>query len=159
MRLFIDLEQEADLVAVFPTVGGRKFLVASREGRGFVVAEDECIANTRKGKQVLNVDLPDEGRAVTVIDGDIVAAIGDNRKMIVFGLDQVPEMPRGRGVRLQRYQRRRAVRYQDLRPGSGLTWTDSAGADLYAVDAGSRRLAGQPGRCRPHRAERIPALE
>ena len=63
MRLFIDLEQEADVISVFPFQGGRKFLIASREGRGFVVAEDECLANTRKGKQVLNVDMPDEARA------------------------------------------------------------------------------------------------
>jgi topoisomerase-4 subunit A len=90
VRLFIDLEQEADLVAVFPAAAGRKFVVASREGRGFVVAEDECIANTRKGKQVLNVAMPDEARAVTLVEGEMVAAIGENRKMLVFGLDQVP---------------------------------------------------------------------
>ncbi len=159
VRLFIDLEQEADLVAVFPTVGGRKFLVASREGRGFVVAEDECVANTRKGKQVLNVDLPDEGRAVTVIDGNTVAAIGDNRKMIVFGLDQVPEMPRGRGVRLQRYRDGGLSDIKTFASASGLTWTDLGRADFYAVNAGSRRLAGQSGRCRPHRAKRIPAFQ
>src|SRR5205823_13858619 len=57
IRLFVDIEQEADIVTVFPLRGGRKFLVASRAGRGFVVPEDECVANTRKGKQVLNVDL------------------------------------------------------------------------------------------------------
>jgi DNA gyrase/topoisomerase IV subunit A len=62
VRLFINIEQESDLVSVFPAVGGRKFLVASREGRGFIVAEDECIANTRKGKQILNVSMPDEAR-------------------------------------------------------------------------------------------------
>ena len=58
VRLFIDLEQEADIVAVFRYQGGRKFLVASAQGRGFIVAEDECLANTRKGKQVLNVTCP-----------------------------------------------------------------------------------------------------
>ena len=69
-------------------------------GRGFIVAEDECLANTRKGKQVLNVDLPDETRAMTTVDGELVASLGENRKMLVFPLDQVPEMTRGRGVRL-----------------------------------------------------------
>jgi topoisomerase IV subunit A len=127
VRLFIDLEQEADLVSVFPAAGGRKFLVASREGRGFVVAEDECIANTRKGKQVLNVAMPDEARAVCVVEGDMVAAIGENRKMLVFALDQVPEMARGRGVRLQRYRDGGLSDIKTFREADGLTWTDSAG--------------------------------
>src|SRR5262249_18459803 len=100
VRLFVDLEQDGDLVSVFPFVGGRKFLVASRAGRGFVVAEDECVANTRKGKQVLNVKAPDAACALTVVDGELVAAIGENRKMVIFGVEQLPEMARGSGVRL-----------------------------------------------------------
>jgi topoisomerase-4 subunit A len=127
VRLFIDLEQEADLVAVFPASAGRKFLVASREGRGFVVAEDECIANTRKGKQVLNVAMPDEARAVALVEGEMVAAIGENRKMLVFPLDQVPEMPRGRGVRLQRYKDGGMSDLKTFKAVDGLGWTDSAG--------------------------------
>jgi topoisomerase IV subunit A len=132
VRLFIDLEQEADLVAVFPAAGGRKFLVASREGRGFVVPEDECLANTRKGKQVLNVAMPDEARAMCVVAGDTVAAIGENRKMVVFGLDQVPEMTRGRGVRLQRYKDGGLSDIKTFAAADGLSWTDSAGR-LFAL--------------------------
>ncbi len=127
VRLFIDIEQEADLVAVFPAAGGRRFLVASREGRGFMVPEDECIANTRKGKQVLNVTMPDEARSVCIVDGDTVAAIGENRKMVVFGLDQVPEMTRGRGVRLQRYKDGGLSDLKTFKAADGLTWTDGAG--------------------------------
>src|SRR5262249_5719085 len=92
VRLFIELEQEADVVTVFSFQGGRKFLVASSEGKGFIVSEDECVANTRKGKQVLNVDAPDEARAIAPIEGELVATIGENRKMIIFPLEQVPEM-------------------------------------------------------------------
>src|SRR5512132_297755 len=73
IRLFIDVEQEADVVAVFRHQGGRKFLLASAKGRGFVVAEDECLANTRKGKQVLNVAPPDAARAVATVTGELVA--------------------------------------------------------------------------------------
>jgi topoisomerase IV subunit A len=127
VRLFIDIEQESDLVSVFPAVGGRKFLVASREGRGIVVPEDECIANTRKGKQILNVTMPDEACAVSVADGELVAAIGANRKMLVFPLDQVPEMARGRGVRLQRYKEGGLSDLKAFKAEVGLTWTDSAG--------------------------------
>jgi len=126
VRLFVDIEQESDLVSVFPVVGGRKFLVASREGRGFVVPEDECIANTRKGKQILNVTMPDEACAVSVADGELVAVIGVNRKMLVFPLEQVPEMARGRGVRLQRYKEGGLSDLKAFQAEVGLTWTDSA---------------------------------
>jgi topoisomerase IV subunit A len=127
IRLFADLEQEADVVAVFRHQGGRKFLVASTEGRGFVVPEDECLANTRKGKQVLNVAMPDEARAIAVVEGELVAAIGDNRKMLVFPLEQVPEMTRGRGVRLQRYKDGGLSDVKAFKVEEGLSWTDGAG--------------------------------
>jgi len=127
VRLFIDLEQDGDLVSVFPFVGGRKFLVASHQGKGFIVAEDECLANTRKGKQVLNVKMPDEARALAVADGELVAAIGDNRKMVVFGIEQLPEMGRGAGVRLQRYKDGGLSDAKVFEAEKGLTWTDTAG--------------------------------
>jgi topoisomerase IV subunit A len=118
IRLFIDLEQEADVVAAFRHQGGRKFLLASAQGRGFVVPEDECLANTRKGKQVLNV---------TVVEGELVASIGENRKMVIFPLDQVPDMTRGRGVRLQRYKDGGLCDLKTFKAEEGLSWTDAAG--------------------------------
>jgi topoisomerase IV subunit A len=127
VRLFIDLEQESDLVAAFAAAGGRKFLVASRQGRGFMVPEDDCIANTRKGKQVLNVSPPDEARAVCAVDGENVAAVGENRKLVLFSLDQVPEMTRGRGVRLQRYKDGGLSDIKTFKTDDGLSWMDSAG--------------------------------
>jgi topoisomerase-4 subunit A len=127
VRLFIDLEQEADLVAVFPYQGERKFLIASSAGHGFIVPESECLANTRKGKQVLNVEPPDEARALTVAEGELVAAIGANRKMLVFPVEQVPEMARGRGVRLQRYKDGGLSDVKVFTAEGGLTWYDSAG--------------------------------
>jgi len=127
VRLFIDLEQEGDVVAVFRYQGGRRLLVGSREGRGFIVAEDECLANTRKGKQVLNVKLPDAACAVKPAEGELVAAIGDNRKMLIFPIEQVPEMTRGRGVRLQRHKDGGLSDIKTFEVEKGLTWTDSAG--------------------------------
>jgi topoisomerase IV subunit A len=127
VRLFIDLEQDGDLISVFRHQGGRKFLVAGREGRGFIVPEDECLANTRKGKQVLNVTPPDAARAIAVVDGELVAAIGENRKMVIFPLDQVPEMTRGRGVRLQRYRDGGLSDLKTFKAEEGLSWTDTAG--------------------------------
>jgi topoisomerase IV subunit A len=127
IRLFIDLEQEADVVAVFRHQGGRKFLLASAKGRGFVVPEDECLANTRKGKQVLNVAPPDAAPAVAIVMGELVASIGENRKMLIFPLDQVPEMARGRGVRLQRYKDGGLSDVKTFKAEEGLSWTDTAG--------------------------------
>ena len=127
IRLFIDLEQEADLVAAFRHQGGRKFVVASAQGRGFVVPEDECLANTRKGKQVLNVVAPDAARALAIVEGELVALIGENRKMVIFPLDQVPEMARGRGVRLQRYKDGGLSDLKTFMAEQGLSWTDTAG--------------------------------
>jgi len=130
IRLFIDLEQEADVVAVFRHQGGRKFLLASAQGRGFVVPEDECLANTRKGKQVLNVTQPDAARAIAVVEGELVASIGENRKMVIFSLDQVPEMTRGRGVRLQRYKDGGLSDLKTFRAEEGLSWTDAAAREF-----------------------------
>ncbi len=126
-RLFIDLEQDADVVTVFRYQGGRKLLVASRQGRGFIVPEDEGLANTRKGKQVLNVKSPDAACAVAPAAGELVAAIGENRKMLIFPIDQVPEMTRGRGVRLQRHKDGGLSDITTFEVEKGLSWTDSAG--------------------------------
>jgi topoisomerase-4 subunit A len=127
IRLFIDLEQDGDVVSVLRYDGGRKFLVGSAQGRGFVVAEDECLANTRKGKQVLNISPPDAARALALVEGELVATIGENRKMVVFPLDQVPEMARGRGVRLQRYKDGGLSDIRTFKAADGLTWFDTAG--------------------------------
>ena len=127
VRQFADMEQEADIVTMFPVQGGRKFIVASHQGRGFLVAEDECLGTTRKGKQVLNVKAPDEARAVATIEGEQVASIGDNRKMLIFPLEQLPEMARGSGVRLQRYKDGGLSDVKTFKGAEGLTWTDGAG--------------------------------
>jgi topoisomerase IV subunit A len=127
VRLFIELEQEADVVSVFRYEGGRKLIVVSHQGRGFIVPEDECVANTRKGKQILNVKAPDEARAIVPAAGELVAAIGENRKMLVFPMDQVPEMARGRGVRLQRHKDGGLSDLRVFEAERGLSWTDSAG--------------------------------
>ena len=126
VRLFIDLD-DAAVVAALAYQGGRKFLVASRTGNGFVVAEDECLGTTRKGKQVLNLKAPDKARAMTTVDGELAAAIGENRKMVIFALDQVPEMGRGRGVRLQRYKEKGLSDVTTFKADDGLSWTDAAG--------------------------------
>jgi topoisomerase-4 subunit A len=126
IRLSVDLDQDAGIVAAMAYQGGRKFLVASKNGNGFIVAEDECLANTRKGKQVLNLK-NDAARALAAVSGELVAVIGENRKMVTFDLKDVPEMARGRGVRLQRYKDGGLSDVTTFKADEGLTWIDTAG--------------------------------
>jgi topoisomerase-4 subunit A len=130
IRLFIDLDQTGDVIDVRPYVGKRKFVVASRGGNGFVVSEDEVLGTTRKGKQVLNVKPPDRAAALTIAEGDTVAAIGENRKMVLFPLSELPEMGRGRGVRLQRYRDGGLSDVAVFNLAEGMSWTDSAGRNF-----------------------------
>jgi len=127
VRLMVDMEEGQDIVDLFVYRPGRKRVIASRKGDGFIVAEDELIANTRKGKQVLNLAGSEEARLIAPVDGDVVAVIGDNRKMVVFPLDQLPEMSRGKGVRLQKYKDGGLSDLKTFPSTTGLTWTDSSG--------------------------------
>jgi topoisomerase-4 subunit A len=131
IRMFIDMEGDAAIVSLFVHKGGRKFLIASLDGQGFVVNEDDCVGTTRKGKQILNVDMPNEACALTVVgEGhDQLAVIGTNHKMVIFPLDQVPEMARGRGVRLQKYTSATLSDVATFSAKQGLGWKDSAGRD------------------------------
>lgn len=129
IRMFIDMEQDAAIVSLFVNKGERKFLIASSEGQGFVVKEEDCVGNTRKGKQVLNVTMPNEACAIANVSGDTVAVIGTNHKMLLFPLDQVPEMARGRGVRLQKYSSAKLSDIAVFELKAGLTWKDSAGRE------------------------------
>ena len=104
VRLLIDMEEGRDVVQIFIHEPDRKLLVASHEGNGFVVPENEVVAMRRAGKQVLNVSGTDEAVVCTVVQGDQVAVIGENRKLVVFPLKEVNEMTRGKGVRLQKYK-------------------------------------------------------
>jgi topoisomerase-4 subunit A len=133
IRMFIDMEQDAAIVSLFVNKGRRKFLIASHEGQGFVVNEDDCVGNTRKGKQVLNVEMPNEARAIATVNGDTVAVIGENRKMMLFPIDQVPEMARGRGVRLQKYRDGGLSDVTTFDAKEGLAWKDSAGREFSAT--------------------------
>jgi topoisomerase IV subunit A len=154
VRLYFDIEQDADVVAALAYQGGRKFLVASYGGNGFVVPESETLGTTRKGKQVLNLKAPDKAAAMTTVDGELAAAIGGNRKMVIFPLDQVPEMNRGRGVRLQRYKEKGLSDVATFKAANGLTWVDTAGRSFTMTLkelANWRGSRGDAGRIRPDR--------
>jgi topoisomerase-4 subunit A len=127
VRLMVDLEENHDVVELFVHEPGRKLLIASTGGYGFVVPEDEVVASTRKGKQVLNVSEPDEAKICVPASGDMLATIGENRKMLIFPLEEVNEMARGKGVILQRFKDGGLADARVFQKSEGLSWTDAAG--------------------------------
>ena len=148
-RLMVDIEDAGDCVQLFVYEPGRKLLVASESGYGFIVAEDEVIAMTRKGKQILNVKSDDEAAVCTPVEGDSVAVIGANRKLLLFPLKELPEMPRGKGVRLQRYKDGGLADAKTFTKKEGLTYLDAAKRSFTLSSAelrdwwGARAQAGR----------------
>ncbi len=149
VRLMVDLEVNHDFVELFVHDLSRKLLVASSGGYGFVVPEEEVAASTRKGKQVLNVSDDEEACVVVPVEGDHVATIGENRKLLVFPLTDVNEMARGKGTILQRYKDGGLSDVRVFAKKEGLTWLDSAGRNFTLPWgdlkdwAGERAQAGQ----------------
>jgi len=146
IRTFIDMPPESDLVAMFAHKPGRKLLLAATTGHGFVTNEDEAVAMTRAGKRVMNVKAPGEALVCKPVDGDSVATIGDNRKLVIFEIGEVPEMARGQGVYLQRYKDGGlldAVTFtwkEGLRDANNRCWTQSELKDWKGVRAQAGRL-------------------
>lgn len=127
IRIMVDMENDQDVLTAFVHDPSRKLLLVSTAGNGFVVAESEMVANTRKGKQIMNVSMPDEAKLAVPVTGDHVAVVGENRKLLAFPLAQVPEMSRGKGVRLQRYKDGGVVDVKCFALADGLSWSDTAG--------------------------------
>jgi topoisomerase IV subunit A len=150
IRLMIELGNDQDIVALFVHKPGRKLLVASADGRGFVVPEDEVLAQTRGGKQVLNLAEGVEAAAATPADGDTVAVIGENRKLLLFPLGELPEMTRGRGVILQRYKEGGLSDVKCFTYAEGLSWRQGDQRQRTETDlAAWRGERGQAGRLPP----------
>jgi topoisomerase-4 subunit A len=147
VRLMVDLANDEDLVALFIHRPGERRLVASSAGDGFVVAENEVIAQTRSGKQALNVKAGVKAAICQVVTGDHVAVVGENRKLLVFPLAELPEMTRGKGVRLQKYKDGGLSDALCFAIADGLTWKDPAGRTRTESDLaeyqGKRASAGR----------------
>jgi len=122
VRLSVELTNEDDVAALFLPEDGAKYLVASTAGRGFVVPGAELLAEKRTGKQILNLKPGEEAVICIKVAGDHLAVIGDNRKLLVFPLDQVPEMARGAGVILQKYRDGVLADAKTFTLSEGLTW-------------------------------------
>ncbi len=149
LRLMADMENTDDIVALFVHEAGRKILLASSDGNGFVVAESDVVATTRKGRQVLNVKAPVEAQTCAHVPegADHVAVVGENRKLLIFPFAELPEMTRGKGVRLQRYKDGGLSDAKAFVLADGLTWQDSSARTWTVTDLkewlGLRAQAGR----------------
>jgi topoisomerase-4 subunit A len=143
LRLMVDVEEGQDFVDFFVHTPGARRLIVSSVGDGFIVSEDELLANTRKGKQVLNVSGDAEAKLIVPVEGDTVATIGENRKMIVFPLAELPEMARGKGVRLQKYKDGGIADVRVFRAADGLSWSDSSNRTFVKSMAELKEWVGE----------------
>jgi topoisomerase-4 subunit A len=146
IRSFLDLPPEADIVTMFVHRDGRKLLLAASSGHGFITAEDDAVAMKRSGKQVMNVPVGIEAAVCTFVEGDTVAVVGQNRKMLIFPLAEVPDLARGRGVILQRYkdghlQDAKCFTWKEgLRDANGRTWSATELKDWRGARAQAGRV-------------------
>ncbi len=153
VRLMVDIEGEGNIVALLAATGA-KLLLATSDGRGFITSAQGAIAETRKGKQVVNVR---SGAKLVIVrpigeGDDYLAAMGDNRKMVVYPLTELPEMSRGQGVQLQRYRDGGLSDAKTFRFAEGLSWGmgGASGRTRTEADLSAWRTArGAAGRMPP----------
>ncbi|UHD43761.1 DNA topoisomerase IV subunit A [Aureimonas altamirensis] len=149
IRLAIELEDDQDIVTGFVANPSARRLVVADDGNGFIVGEGDLVSGMRRGKQILNVTAKGRLALAVPVDGDSVAVVGENRKLLVFPLSQVPDMARGKGVRLQRYKDGGLADAKVFRMADGLTWTDGGGRLFVRGEAellewrGDRAQAGR----------------
>lgn len=129
VRLLVGMPQDEEIIDLFKYEKGEKLLLASTIGKGFVVGTDDLVAQTKSGKNVLNVGA---GKALLVakVEGDHVATVGNNRKMLVFPLAELPEMKKGQGVQLQKFKDGKLSDLKTFKLGEGLSYKYGSGARL-----------------------------
>ena len=147
LRLMVDISDEALIVNLITFRPGQKLLVASSTGDGFVVSHDDVVAQTKSGKQILNTKREAVAKVCHNICGDHVAVVGENRKVLIFPISEIPEMVRGKGVRLQKYKDGGLSDITTFNLSEGLTWLDPAGRTRSETNledwTGKRATAGR----------------
>lgn len=146
IRLYADIDEDATIARVLPHESGAALLLIASDGRGFIVAQDDLLSSTRKGRAALSVESPVQLQVVVPALGDTVAIVGENRKLLLFPIDEAPRMARGKGVRLQRYKDGGVSDAKTFVLKDGLHWTDSSGRTFTVTKAELKEWIG-------HRAE------
>ena len=134
LRLMIDLPNDIEIIDIFIHKPNRKLLLASSKGDGFIVREDAVLAQTRNGKQIINLRSGAKAKSCAFVDGDHAAIVGENRKLLIFPIRDLPEMARGKGVRLQKYKDGGLSDTTTFYISDGLSWMDPAGRTRTEID-------------------------
>ena len=147
LRLMVDIPDEAKIVNIMPYIPDQRLLLASSAGDGFIVRHDDVIAQTKNGKQILNVKGDSVAKVCRNINGDHIAVVGENRKVLIFSITELPEMVRGKGVRLQKYKEGGLSDITTFDLSNGLSWLDPAGRTRTETNleewTGKRATAGR----------------
>ena len=147
LRLMVDLPNDADIIDIFIHRQDQKLLLASSIGDGFIVAVQDVLAQTRSGKQVLNIRNDVKAQACREVAGDHIAVVGENRKVLIFPIEEVPKLSRGKGVRLQKYKDGGLNDVTSFNLHEGLSWLDPAGRTRTETELtewlGKRASAGR----------------
>ena len=147
LRLMVDIPDEAKIVNIMPYIPDQRLILASSAGDGFIVRHDDVIAQTKNGKQILNVKGNSVAKVCRNINGDHIAVVGENRKVLIFSITELPEMVRGKGVRLQKYKEGGLSDITTFDLFNGLSWLDPAGRTRTETNleewTGKRATAGR----------------
>ena len=147
LRLMVDIPDEAKIVNIMPYIPDQRLLLASSAGDGFIVRHDDVIAQTKNGKQILNVKGNSVAKVCRNVNGDHIAVVGENRKVLIFSITELPEMVRGKGVRLQKYKEGGLSDITTFDLSNGLSWLDPAGRTRTETNleewTGKRATAGR----------------
>ncbi|GDX38271.1 DNA topoisomerase 4 subunit A [Methylocystaceae bacterium] len=146
IRLYADIDEDSTVAHVLPHESGASLLLIASDGRGFIVAQDDLLSSTRKGRAALSVESPAQLQVVAPAQGDHVAIVGENRKLLLFPIDEAPRMARGKGVRMQRYKDGGVSDAKTFVLKDGLSWTDTSGRTFTITKAELKEWIG-------HRAE------
>lgn len=127
LRLMIDLGIADSVCTLFAFEAGAKYVIASNTGRGFIVDENHIIAQTRNGRKIMNLAEGEIAAFCRKVTGDTIATIGENRKLLVFKIEEIPSMARGRGVTLQKYKEGNMSDMQIFNEADGFTYNRAGG--------------------------------
>ncbi|NVJ70869.1 MAG: DNA topoisomerase IV subunit A [Alphaproteobacteria bacterium] len=145
VRLMVDMEANDEIVAILPYQPGGKLFVASSAGKGFIAEADNAVAMKKGGKQLLNVKGDIVGTHCMPVDGDSVAVIGENRKLLVFDIEEIPTLARGQGVTLQRYKDGGMADVMIFHKEEGLTWPMGGSSDRWRTETELAPWTGKRG--------------
>ena len=127
LKILLDIEEEHSVINIFPFSKNEKYILTSSVGNGFIINSEDMISNRKSGKQVLNIKKGEKSVICKKVQGSYIISIGKNKKMLIFPINELPEMSKGRGVRIQKYKNSEIMYLDTFNPNEGLIVEDKSG--------------------------------